>query len=174
VILFRHVDARFPFLWESAEQPPGRWCGEGEGPVQALADTPDGAWAELIRHEEIREADDLTTVVRALWAVDVPDPPRSSPRLRRATVTGGPHTYPACRAEARRLRRAGATGLVAPSAALVSGGGRGWRTDGGLRPGLDRDGRVVVLFGRRPDLVGWRAALGRPAEELLQRVRHFR
>jgi hypothetical protein len=34
-------------------QPPMRWHGPGEGPVQYLSDTPTGAWAELLRHEEV-------------------------------------------------------------------------------------------------------------------------
>ncbi len=41
MIAYRHADPRFPFLWESNAQPPGRWHGIGEGPVQYLADTPD-------------------------------------------------------------------------------------------------------------------------------------
>jgi hypothetical protein len=45
---------------------------------------------------------------------------------------------------------------------------------GGVHPGPKRDGRVIVLFGARPDLLGWEAAHeGRPSEELLSRVRHF-
>jgi hypothetical protein len=66
VILYRHADPRFPFLWESAEQPAARWHGPGQGPVQYLADTPDGAWAEFLRHEGIREEAELVNVRRAL------------------------------------------------------------------------------------------------------------
>jgi hypothetical protein len=33
---------------------------------------------------------------------------------------------------------------------------------------------VIVLFGARPDLVGWEAVYeGRPSDELVSRVRHF-
>ena len=71
MIAFRHCDRRWPFLWESAVQPQARWHGEGEGPVQYLADTPDGAWAEFLRHEEITDEADLAGVSRALWAVSV-------------------------------------------------------------------------------------------------------
>jgi hypothetical protein len=63
---FRHGDPRFPFFWESDRQPEGRWHGSGEGPVQYLADTPDGAWAEFLRHEEITEVADLAGVRRRL------------------------------------------------------------------------------------------------------------
>ncbi|GBC86977.1 hypothetical protein HRbin12_00977 [bacterium HR12] len=176
MIGYRHVDARFPFLWEASDQPPARWHGAGEGPVHTFADTPDGAWAELLRHEEITDPEDVLTIRRGLWAVelgDVEDLPR--PRLPRRTLTGGTETYEACRREARRLRARGAVGLVAPSAALREGGAHGWCVDGGLRPGPRRDGRTVVLFGRRPDLVGWAAAAeGRPDPSLLDRVRPLR
>jgi len=90
------------------------------------------------------------------------------------TLTGGPETYPDCRKETRRLRQRGMSRLVAPSAALLPGGARGWRVNGGLQPGPLRDGQVIVLFGRRPDIVGWPAAgEGRPGENLLLSVRHF-
>ena len=64
--------------------------------------------------------------------------------------------------------------MTAPSAALLPGAAGGWRVDAGLRPGPARDGRVFVLYGSRPDLVGWAATVaGRPGSELLPHVRHF-
>jgi hypothetical protein len=73
------------------------------------------------------------------------------------------------------LRAAGARGLTAPSAALDRRTGSGYRTDGGLRSGPRRDESVVVLFGARPDLVGWAACFeGRPRPELIARVRQLR
>ena len=64
--------------------------------------------------------------------------------------------------------------MTAPSAALLPDAARGWQVDGGLRPGPARDGRVYVLYGSRPDLVGWAATVaGRPGSELLSRVRHL-
>lgn len=174
MIIFRHTDPRFPFLWESDAQPPARWHGEGEGPVQYFADTPHGAWAELLRHEEIRDPEDLAGIRRALWAVEVPRLPAARPRLDEDVLRGGPDSYPRCRAEAGRLRRREVGGLRAPSAALVLGGAGGWTVDVALRPGPSRDGEVYVLFGRRPDLVGWPVTLeGRPPAEVLDRVHHF-
>ncbi len=112
MILYRHADPRFPFLWESTDQPAGRWHAAGEGPVHYFADTPDGAWAEFLRHEGITEEAELDNVRRALWAVDVPEPiPAAAPDLPRQVLTGGLGTYPRCRAEARRLRATGATAL---------------------------------------------------------------
>ncbi len=174
MIGFRHADPRYPFLWEGAHQPAARWHAAGHGPVHYFSDTPDGAWAEFLRHEEISDPDDLRTIRRALWAVDLGDMPLAVPDLPPATLTGGYASHGACQAEAHRLRQRGEGGLQAPAAALLPGGARGWRVDGGLQPGPARDGVVFVLFGRRTDLVGWRAtAAGRPGEELLAAIRHL-
>lgn len=174
MIAYRHADPRYPFLWEDASQPAARWHADGDGPVQYFADSPDGAWAELIRHEEIKNPDDLATVRRAIWAVELPDEPEEQARLPQRTLLGGTSTYPDCRAEAARLRAAGAKRITAPSAALLPGGAGGHRVDGGLRPSHPRDGNVIVLFGRRPDLTGWAAVSeGRPRRDLLAHVRHF-
>ena len=174
MIVYRHTDPRFPFLWESGGQPAGRWNAEGEGPVNTFADRPEGAWAELLRHEEITDPSDVAEIRRSMWAVDVGDLPTARPRLPRATMTGGPRSYVACRREASRLRERGERGFTAPSAALVRGGAHGWRVAGGLHPGPRRDGVVIVLLGARPDVVGWEAVYeGRPSDELLSRVRHL-
>lgn len=175
MICYRHADPRLPFLAETAAQPTARWHDDGEGPVQYLSDTPDGAWAELLRHEEITDADDVATVRRALWAVDVPEGGLETSRLPPEVLTGGQASYPACREEARALRAGGAGGVIAPSASLLPGRAGGWRVNRGLRPGPTRDGRTIVLYGRRPDLVGWAAtAEGRPREDLLPAVRQMK
>ncbi len=174
MIGFRHADPRYPFLWEDALQPEARWHGQGEGPVHYFCDTADGAWAEFLRHEEIKDVEDVATIRRALWAVDLGDERAQEPTLPLDTLTGGSEAYATCQEEARRLRRLGVTRIVAPSAAVLPGAARGWRVDGGLQPGPPRDGRVVVLFGGRPDLVGWAATIeGRPRQDLLSHVRHF-
>jgi hypothetical protein len=175
VIVFRHADPRFPFLWESTDQPSARWHRRGEGPAHYLAETADGAWAEFLRHEGITDPDDLAGVARSIWAIELPAAPDARPTLDERTLTGTESTYRACQAEARRLRDGGADGLTAPSAALPSPAASGFRTDGGLVPGPARDERVFVLFGPRPDLVGWAAcAEGRPREDLVPRVRQLR
>lgn len=175
---FRHADARYPFLWEDARQPAARWHGAGEGPVQYLADTPDGAWAEFLRHEEIVDEADLLGISRLLWVVRVPDETveqAAEPALDPATLTGGESSYSACQDEARRLRAGGAIALRAPSAALQSGGAHGQVTAGGTLDDADpRDGQVWILYGVRPDLVGWAAgAAGTCQPRLLPLVRHF-
>lgn len=175
--LFRHTDPRFPFLRESSDQPPARWNGQGEGPVQYLADTPDGAWAEFLRHEGITDVEDLPGIERDLWAVRLPPgtEPNLTPALPAAVLEGGQESYPACREEAWRLRGMGLPGFVAPSAALLPESAGGWRVDQGtLQPGPPRDGQVVVLFGSRSNLAGWCACFrGRPSPRILPKVRHL-
>jgi RES domain len=175
MILYRHADPRFPFLWESADQPAGRWNGPGEGPVQYFADTPDGAWAEFLRHEGVTQESELVNVRRALWAIELPDEPGlEEPRLAREVLTSGLKTHQSCQEEARRLRARGVRGLRAPSAALLPGGAHGWKVEGGLHPAGQRDGSIVALFGMRPDAVGWvAAAAAHPRADLLSRVRHL-
>jgi hypothetical protein len=157
---FRHCDPRYPFLWTSAAQPPARWHGEGEGPANYFCDTPEGAWAEFLRHEEITQAADLAGVRRSLWAVALPAEGYVQPAALPATAfTEGEASYEACRAEARRLRAAGGTRIEAPSAALLPGAAAGWRVRGAdlERSPTPREGRVWVIFGAVP-LVGWIAA----------------
>lgn len=175
MIFYRHTDPRFPFLWESTNQPAARWHGPGEGPVQYLADTPDGAWAEFLRHEGITKESELANVRRALWAIEVPDSlPVEAPHVSHALMTGGLDKYEECQKETRRLRDRGAIALRAPSAALLPGGATGWRVDNGLQPAVERDGTVLAVFGARPDFVGWMAAFAaRPRSDLLDHVRHL-
>lgn len=175
MIVFRQTDARYPFLWEDTTQEPGRWHAVGEGPAHYFADTPDGAWAELLRHEEITEPDDVLTIRRQLWAVDIGDAPAEAVTTPASIVSGGRDTYARCQMDASALRARGAQRLAAPSAALVPGGARGLCVDRGVKPSAPRDGAVLVLFGSPQGLVGWIAAEnGHPPVDLLRRVNHYR
>lgn len=140
-----------------------------------LADTPDGAWAEFLRHEGITRLEELRGIDRAIWAVEIPDDlvaATPEPESPLEILTGGLQSYDACRLEARRLRQGGTEGLRALSAALVPGGAQGWRVAGGLQPAPPRDGHVITLFGPRPYLIGWRVVeSGRPGPDLLPRTR---
>lgn len=172
-MVFRNADSRYAFFWEATAQPPARWHGPGEGPAQYVADTPDGAWAEFLRHEEITDPADLAGVARSLWVIEVEDTElAAAPRIDVPAVLGGLDSYNECRELAHRARAAGAHAITAPSAALLPGAARGERTDGSLVAGDDRDGEVWVLYGRRPDLRGWRVVeAGRPPERVLALVR---
>lgn len=171
---FRHCDHRTPFLWQSNAQPAGRWHGTGDGPANYFADTPVGAWAEFLRHEEITDPADLAGVRRSLWVVELPNGGYAEPKLAARVMTGGLSSYAACQAEARRLRQAGAERLEAPAAALKAGTARGWIAAPAVKSAATpRDGRVWVLFGTGP-LVGWPAVVaGSPPEAVLPLVRHF-
>ncbi len=176
MILFRHCDRRFPFLWETTDQPGARWHSEGEGPVQYFTDTPTGAWAEFLRHEGITDEADLEGVRRALWAIETPIHQFDvrKPSLSPAVLRGGLDSYDACQREARRLRAAGAVAILAPSAALEAGGAGGFQVEGGERDGAPRDGIVYVVFGRQPQCVGWPVVEGGAApSRILPRVRHL-
>jgi hypothetical protein len=174
MITFRQVDGRYPFLWESAAQPAGRWHADGDGPAHYFADTPDGAWAEFLRHEEITDPDDLATIRRQMWAVEIGTAPPAHVSLPAHVLTGDRDSYARCQGEARRLRRGGARRIAAPSAALVPGGARGVAADGGVHADAARDGVVIVIFDLPRGLVGWIAAdHARPPVDLLDRVRHF-
>lgn len=170
---FRHCDPRFGFLWLSAAQPEARWHAAGEGPANYFADTPTGAWAEFLRHEEITDARDLAGVKRSLWAVELPDDGFAAPALAASVLQGGLATYAACQDEARRLRASGAARLEAPCAALLPGGANGTRAAGsGLATAAPaRDGRVWVLFGT-VEVRGWLAVDGgSPPASVLPAVR---
>ena len=174
MIAFRQVDARYPFLWEDASQPAGRWHGEGEGPAHYFADTPDGAWAEFLRHEDIDDPADVKTIRRQMWAVEIGDRPAAQVDLPLQILTGGPDTYERCRQRATAVRAKGVDRLVATSAALMPGGARGLCVRAGVQPGDPRDGVVIVIFGLPDGLLGWVAAVdGRPPDDLLSRVRHY-
>lgn len=177
MIGFRQCDPRFPYLWEGSSQPAGRWHAEGDGPAHYFADTPDGAWAELLRHEEITDPADLATIRRAIWAVDLGDAPavpaEVPPDILGISVPGS--AFDVCQAAARRARAAGHQRLDVPSAALLPGGARGRHLDGGADT-PPRDGRVIVLFGdpKALQLQGWPAAqAGAPSPDLLPRIRRY-
>ena len=176
-IWFRNADGRYPFFWNSDRQPPARWHGERDGPAQYLSSTPDGAWAEFLRHEEITDPADLDGIHRAIWAVELELERESlaEPKLPAAAFAGGRESHARCREEARRLRAMGASGLKAPSAALLPGCARGQRSEGQvLVEAEDRDGETLVLFGPRPHARAWLAAdRGRPSARTLALVRHL-
>jgi hypothetical protein len=175
MIVFRQTDHRYPFLWTSAAQPPGRWHADGEGPAHYFADTPDGAWAEFIRHEEITDPVDLGTVTRTLWAIEIEDAETTTVTLDKTVLTGAADTWPACQMHARELRKRGAMRLAAPSAALLPGAAHGLRARHGGETAPDRDGVVLVDFNPDPGFVGWRCvARGGPPADVLPLVRRLK
>lgn len=175
MIAFRQTDPRFPFLWESADQPWARWHEAGEGPVQYFSDTPEAAWAEFLRHEEIVDPADLQGVRRAMWVVTIERERLEAPPVSDRVARGGPSTYRTCRRAARKLRSSGTTGLIAPSAALERGETVRFRVDGGLLREARDDAVTIALFGARPSLGGYLASAdARPAPELVTAVHRLK
>ena len=154
MIAYRHTDPRFAFLREHIPHPAGRWNVQNEV-THYLCDTPDGAWAEFLRHEEISDAEDLLTIRRDLWAVEIGDEPGALPELPPQTLAGGPATWPDCQREAGRLRNQGEAGITAPSAALNPGAAHGWRVEGGLRQGPPRDGKDNAQIRAQAVVLDW-------------------
>jgi hypothetical protein len=175
VIVFRQADPRFPFLWTTDAQPAGRWHGDGEGPAHYFSDTPGGAWAEFLRHEEITDLEDVANIRRALWVVEVGDAAPEPVSLPKSVLIGGVDTYRRCQQHARELRARGVTRIMATSAALLPAGAAGRRVVGGLeQPAEPRDGNTIVMFGPPDNIIGWQAVeRGSPPPDVLKRVRHF-
>jgi hypothetical protein len=165
MILYRHTPKDYPFIWESSDQPAGRWHAPGEGPVHYFADTPDGAWAEFLRHNEI-DPDELQYIERAFWVIDVDIKPVSvtSYGVPYETLTGDKRSYPSCQKLARQLRENGISAIVAPSAALRQGAAHGWRMDDGIKTATPRNGNVFVVFSQIPQAVAWIIGICSPPE----------
>jgi len=169
---FRHVDSRYPFLWEDSSQPAARWHEDGSGPTQYISETSDGAWAEFLRHEEITDPTELVGVARSLWAIQLPSDIDEAEQVSIAAAVGGPASYAACQAYASTRRKAGIAVLDVPSAALVAGGAGGQVTDRGLHEASAMDGRNWVLYGSYANMRGWRVIdAGAPPVRVLGLVR---
>lgn len=178
MIVFKHADHRYPFLWSNKNQPEARWHKLGDGPVHYFSDTPDGAWAEFLRHEEIKDKKDLLGIKRTIWAVEIKDKKFIKPKLPKKIMTGSKKTYLQCQEEAKRLRENNAIQIIAPSAALLPNAARGWIVKNSRQqpaPLPTKKGNTIILFGKRLDIIGWVAACnGQPDPELLKSIRHFK
>lgn len=171
VIAWRYSNYDTPF-WARANTRAGRWNTSREASVPYLAMEPNGAWAELIRAEDLRSEDDVETVRMPLWVAAVDEVLVDYSTFEKADAAGFESAaliddnWAACQDEGRRLRELGYGGVVTPSAAL---------------PGATS----VVIFGARI-LWEWRrplvlsatipatvAAIGSPPKGLVERVRYF-
>lgn len=169
ITLFRYTDYDVPF-WSRQNSRPGRWHRRGDPPTQYWSMTPDGAWAELIRTENLRSEANLDLVRMPMWAcrapmigllnltdIDVQD----AQGITEQELVGDDWTP--CQALGGAIRGAG-TGVIAPCAALdghanvtIFGARRAidWRD----RPALARTVPATVV------------AVGRPPAGLVERVR---
>jgi hypothetical protein len=123
-IAHRYSSYDTPF-WARENSQPGRWHVRGDGPTQYLSQSTDGAWAELIRNEELTTEDEVAMVSVQMWAVAVNQAMIVDySTFERADAAGfDPEAlveedYARCQQEGARLRGLGYSGLLAPSAAL--------------------------------------------------------
>lgn len=123
-IAYRYSSYDAPF-WVRENTHPGRWHGLDDGPTQYLSLSTDGAWAELIRNEELTSEQEIAMVSVQMWAVHVHEGlvVDYSTFGRAATAGFDPDAlvdedYRRCQGEGARLRALGYGGVLAPSAAL--------------------------------------------------------
>lgn len=171
-VVFRYSAYDTP-LWARNNRDPGRWHVPADGATQYLSLSPDGAWAELARAENLLSDQEVAQIRMPIWALRLSqqnlvdyssfDKAEAAGFLPDALIDDD---YTRCQAEGRRLRQRGYAGVVTPSAAL---------------PGAAN----VTLFGRRM-LSTWNAptrlassipgcvvAVGCPPPGLVSRVRFF-
>ncbi|MGH2838846.1 MAG: RES family NAD+ phosphorylase [Solirubrobacteraceae bacterium] len=113
-----------PF-WARENTQRGRWHVRGDGPTQYLSLSADGAWAELIRNEELTSEDEVAMVSVQMWAVTVNQAMIVNySTFERAEAAGFDpgalidEDYDRCQREGARLRQLNYSGILAPSAAL--------------------------------------------------------
>jgi len=160
-------------LWARPNSDGQRWNRAREAPTQYLSLSSEGAWAELIRAEDLTTAAEVDPVRMPLWALQVRETRVADyGSFEKAEAAGFPpevlveDDHERCRAEGARLREHGFRGVLAPSAALP-------------------DAVNLTLFGARL-AVEWdcpeqrrlgafvparQLAVGRPPDDLLPRVR---
>ena len=172
MLLFRNCASGYPFLWDNSNQPAARWHAAAEGPAHYMASTPEGAWAEFLRAEEITEVEDIEDIRnRSLWMVEVDDKYQSLPitELADRFRTEPGISWEECQAEGARLRTLGAEGLRTPSAALDMT--RWYSVENGQELPCQSEAVNFVFFGRRPEFKGHCITRqGQPNSDLLDRV----
>lgn len=149
----------------------GRWHTLGDGPTQYLSMSTDGAWAELIRREELTSEEEVSLVNISIWAVAVDQVLIADYSTFEKAASAGfdpealvDDDHSRCRQEGKRLRSLGCHGVLAPSAALPD------------TNNLTIFGpRIASSWGHPPLLASsmpsTRVAIGAPPSGLLVRVR---
>jgi RES domain-containing protein len=123
-ITHRYSSYDTPF-WVRENSQAGRWHAHGDGATQYLSLSTDGAWAELIRNEELRTEDEVATVSVSMWAADVDQGMLVDYSSFELAEQSGfdpsalvDEDYERCQREGARLRALNYAGIVSPSAAL--------------------------------------------------------
>lgn len=169
VVAFRYSSYDVPF-WVRPNSRAGRWNVPGDGPTQYWSLTPDGAWAELIRFEELRSEGELDFVRIAIWVCRVPTmrlvdlrEPETCGRYGLGVTDLTGDDWSRCQAASKAIRSDGARGILTPSAAQPSTVNV---TLFGPRRAIAFD-RTPALASAVPAAV---VAIGRPPAGLVNRV----
>lgn len=122
---YRYSDYDTPF-WARPNTAPGRWHRARTEPTQYLSLSIEGAWAELIRAEGLRDEAEIATVSMPMWAAEIDQGLVADYATFEVAEAAGfapdalvDEDWTRCQAEGDRLRTAGYAGVVAPSAALA-------------------------------------------------------
>jgi hypothetical protein len=112
-------------LWSGPNRRAGRYNRAGAGSTQYMCLHPWGPWAEILRWENRRTADEAAELSGRVWSlrVTLPTPPRrigfdDAPALSVAPDDLVSEDYTVCQDLADEARNAGELALVVPSAAL--------------------------------------------------------
>jgi RES domain-containing protein len=126
-VALRYSSYDTPF-WVRENSHAGRWNARGDGATQYLSLSTDGAWAELIRTEELRTEDEVAMVSVSMWAAEIDQGMIADySSFDRAEEAGFDPSalvdedYERSQREGTRLRKLNYAGVVAPSAALPGG-----------------------------------------------------
>lgn len=171
LVAFRYSSYDVPF-WVRPNTYAQRWNVALEEPTQYWSLTPDGAWAELIRFNELTAEDQLDEVRMPIWVcrlssmglLDVRElNVRDHYSLTPADLTA--EDWSSCQRAATAMRADGVRGILSPSAALADATNV---TLLGPRRAIALD-RHPALVSAVPAAV---VAIGRPPPKLVQRVIH--
>lgn len=124
VVAFRYCAYDVPF-WVRSNTRPGRWHRVGDPPTQYWSTTPDGAWAELIRAEDLTTEDELDLLRMPMWVCRAPTMGLLD-LTDRAAAEGfelGDEAlvsdeWAPCQEAAAQIRGEGHRGVLCPNAAL--------------------------------------------------------
>jgi RES domain len=171
-VAFRYSNYDTPF-WAGPNTDAGRWHTAGSVATQYLSVTPDGAWAELIRHEGLTTEGSVAEVRMQIWVVRINQARIADystfTKAEEAGFAAGAlvsDDYTACQTEGARLRAEGYSGVLAPSASLpntvnLTLFGARLRASFASVPRLARSVPATVV------------AVGAPRRGLVAEARHF-
>lgn len=169
ITLFRYTSHDVPF-WVESNTRAGRWHEVGDPPTQYWSLSPDAAWAELIRSEQLRTEDEVAEIRMPMWACRFPKAglldltvPENQERFGVSHGSLIADSWSTCQMVGQSIR-VDHPGVIAPSAALE---GHGNVTMFGARRKIDWRNRPLLARTTPAAVV----AIGRPPPGLLRRVR---